>query len=162
LFLNLIKNANWNLDLPIVVQGIKLTDALLGLNSAAAPVVQPTDEKGDDSVASKINLSNLPPKIEPPPTNLAQPVQVPPVPLYIKIGAAFTFLTGLGINAGTLIQQKLSELTPLQVLYCVAALGLCYLAVEFIRRERKAKAQLTNKLVDAAADPSQNTVELQK
>jgi hypothetical protein len=82
--------------------------------------------------------------------------------LYVKIGAAFTFLTGLGINAGTLIQQKLSELTPLQVLYCVLALGLCYLAVEFLRRERKAATQLTNKLVDAAADPTQNTVELQK
>lgn len=160
LFLNLIKSANWNLDLPIVVQGIKLTDATLGLNSTAAPVVQPTTE-GDVSVADP-TPTLVTPEIGQPSTNTTQIVQVPPVPLYIKVGAVFTFLTGLGINAGTLIQQKLTELTPIQMLYCILALGLCYLAVEFFRRERKAKAQLTNRLVDAAADPTQNTVELQK
>lgn len=160
LFLNLIKSANWNLDLPIVVQGIRLTNATLGLNSTAAPVVQPTST-GDVSVADP-NPTLVTPEIGQPSTNTTQIVQVPPVPLYIKVGAVFTFLTGLGINAGTLIQQKLSELTPIQMLYCILALGLCYLAVEFFRRERKARAQLTNRLVDAAADPSQNTVELKK
>jgi chitosanase len=50
LFLNLIKNANWNLDLPIRVQGELLTDATFSTDSTAAPVVQPTTE-GDVSVA---------------------------------------------------------------------------------------------------------------
>jgi hypothetical protein len=161
LFLNLIRADNWQMDLPITVQGVRLTDAMINVsNSATAPAVKPTLE-GTVSGAIQPNLSDTP-KIGPPPTTPSQIVQVPPTPLYIKIGALFTFLTGLGINAGTLIQQKLTELTPLQVFYCVAALGLCYFAVEFIRRERKAKTQLTNKLVDAASDPTQNTVELQK
>jgi hypothetical protein len=165
LFLNQIKSGNWNLALPIVVQGVRLTDAMINVsNSAAVPVVQPT-AKGTVSGAIKTANPNPPepmPEIGQPSTTNIQTVVPPTVPLYIKIAALFTFLTGLGINAGTLIQQKLSELTPLQMLYCFAALGLCYLAIEFIRRERKAKAQLTNKLVDAAADPASNTVELKK
>jgi chitosanase len=160
LFLNLIKNANWNLDLPIIVQGIKLTDATLGLNSTAVPVVQPTST-GDVSVAIP-DKPLVTPKIEQPSTNSPQTVVQQQVPLYVKIGAVFTFLTGLGINAGSLIQQKLTELTPPQLLYCVLALGLCYFAVWWLRHERKAATQLTNKLVDAAADPTQNTVEIQK
>jgi hypothetical protein len=66
LFLNLIKNANWNLDLPIRVQGELLTDATFSTDSTAAPVVQPTTT-GDVPVAiPNTNLS--PPEIGPPST----------------------------------------------------------------------------------------------
>ena len=135
------------------------------LTSAAAPSMpeQITPiEQGDAASPTKpaSDQASSSGAIPQPPS--IQTVTAPPVPLYVKIGAVFTFLTGLGVNAGTLIQQKLSELKPLQVFYCIAALGLCYFAVEFLRRERKAKAQLTNKLVDSAADPLSNTVEVKK
>lgn len=132
------------------------------LNSAAAPVVKPASE---GTVSGAIpNDPLVPPEIEPPPTNSPQTVVVTPptVPLYMKVAAVFTFLTGLGFNAATLIQQKLTELTPKQLLYCLAALGLCYFAVELIRRERKAKTQQTNLLIEKAADMGSNTVELKK
>jgi chitosanase len=67
LFLNQVHAANWNLVLPITVQGVKLTDAMLGQNSATAPAVEPTLE-GTDSGAIPTNLSD-PPEIGPPPTN---------------------------------------------------------------------------------------------
>jgi putative chitinase len=134
------------------------------LNSAAAPAVQPTENLPSSKTADAPDKSSFSEsaKIEPPPNNLPQTVTVPPVPLYVKVVAIFTGLAGIGINAGTLVQEKLSQLTPLQLLYCIAALGLVYLAVEFIRRERKAKTQMTNLLIEKAADPASNTVELKK
>lgn len=68
LFLNLIHANNWNLDLPIVVQSVKLTDATFGVNSATAPAVEPTTPTGDVSVADP-KSSQVPPEIVPPPTN---------------------------------------------------------------------------------------------
>jgi hypothetical protein len=50
LFLNLIERGNWQITLPLRVQGVTLTDAMFSSNSAAAPVVQPTG-RSDDSVA---------------------------------------------------------------------------------------------------------------
>jgi hypothetical protein len=67
-FMNQIHAGNWQLALPVTVQGVKLTDALLGTDSAAAPVVEPTST-GNVSVARPNPMpSENPSGIEPPPT----------------------------------------------------------------------------------------------
>lgn len=97
----------------------------------------------------------------PPPVATA-PVEVPRErpSLFVSIGAIFTFLTGVGINAGQLIQQKLEAITPLQFVYAVGGLLLIVLAVHWYRKSAKA-AQVRNlALIKTAADPEQNTVTL--
>jgi hypothetical protein len=67
-FMNQIHAGNWQLALPMTVQGVKLTDALLGTNSAAAPVVEPAST-GNVSVAnSNLMSSESPSEVEPSPT----------------------------------------------------------------------------------------------
>lgn len=160
-FLNQIKNENWQLDLPLTVQGVKLSSAMFASSSATAPVEKPATTT-DPSAPARPDpvIPDTSAQIGPPPTNLIVKKQT--VPLHVTILAVFTFLTGLGFNAGQLIQQKLSELTPKQFLYCILALGLCYLAIWWLRGEHKAATETTNLLIEKAADPSVNTVELKK
>lgn len=80
--------------------------------------------------------------------------------LFVVIGSIFTFLTGVGINAGQLIQQRLTEATPLQFLIAIGGIGLIVLAIWWYRKSAKA-AQVRNlALIEKAADPTQNTVTL--
>lgn len=80
--------------------------------------------------------------------------------LFVIIGSIFTFLTGVGINAGQLIQQRLTEATPLQFLIAIGGIGLIVLAIWWYRKSAKA-AQVRNlALIEKAADPTQNTVNL--
>lgn len=80
--------------------------------------------------------------------------------LFVVIGSIFTFLTGVGINAGQLIQQRLTEATPLQFLIAIGGIGLIVLAIWWYRKSAKA-AQVRNlALIEKAADPTQNTVNL--
>jgi hypothetical protein len=160
-FLNQIRAGNWNLDLPISVQGVTLTDKVL-FSSTAAPVVEPATNAASAAVSDPPNNPPNPVEIGPSPTNTPQTIVQQKVPLHVTILAVFTFLPGIGINAGQLIQQKLSELTPKQFMYCVLALGLSYLAIWWLRHEHKAATQQTNLLIEKAADPASNTVELKK
>ena len=78
--------------------------------------------------------------------------------MFVVIGSIFTFLTGVGINAGQLIQQRLTEATPSQFLIAVGGIGLIVLAIYWYRKSAKA-AQVRNlALIKTAADPMQNTV----
>ena len=61
-----------------------------------------------------------------------------------------------------MIQNKLEQMTPLQVVYLIAALGLVVLAVWWYRKSAKGAQARTMQLVEKAADPSQATVKLVK
>lgn len=78
--------------------------------------------------------------------------------MFVVIGSIFTFLTGVGINAGQLIQQKLSEITPLQFLISIAGIGLIVVAVYWYRKSAKAAQVRNMALIKTAADPTTNTV----
>jgi hypothetical protein len=80
--------------------------------------------------------------------------------LFVQIGAAVTFLTATGLQIGTLVQQKLSELTPVQMLYLIAGLGVMFAAVWWYRKADKGAQNRTLALVDAAKDPCANTVKI--
>lgn len=80
--------------------------------------------------------------------------------LFVKISAAFTAVAGLGLNAGALIQNKLEQMTPQQIGYLIAALGLVALAVWWYRKAAAGAQNRTMQLVEKAADPAQNTVKL--
>lgn len=97
---------------------------------------------------------------ETPPQPEPQPVEVTreKPSMFVVIGSIFTFLTGVGINAGQLIQQRLTEATPLQFLIAIGGIGLIVLAVYWYRKSAKA-AQVRNlALIKTAADPAQHTV----
>lgn len=79
---------------------------------------------------------------------------------FVKIAAPFTALSGLGINAGSLIQSKIEELTPQQIGYMVAALGLVALGIWWWHKSAKAAQVRTMQLVEKAADRDAATVVL--
>lgn len=82
--------------------------------------------------------------------------------LYTKVLAAIAVLTGMGINVGTVIETKLSEITLNQVLFAGMGIALIVLAV-FYYRKRQESADLKDKmLIEKAADPQQNTVEMKR
>jgi len=78
----------------------------------------------------------------------------------VKIAAPFTALAGLGINAGSFIQTKLEQMTPQQVGYMIAALGLVALAIYWWQKSAKAAQVRTMQLVEKAADKDATTVVL--
>lgn len=58
----------------------------------------------------------------------------PKVSLFTKIGAAATGITGLGINLGTMIETKINQLTPAQVLYLCLSLLIVLGAIWWYRQ----------------------------
>ncbi len=82
--------------------------------------------------------------------------------VFVKVGAAFTAVAGIGINLGALVQSKLEAMTPVQILYLIAALGLVAGAIWWYRKAAKGAQARTMQLVDKASDPTQNTVKLVK
>jgi hypothetical protein len=127
------------------------------LNSAVAPSAN--SALGPQSTA---NEQGGPASPQPP--NILPPVEVKQQSpsAWVKIGAGLTFLTGSGLQVGALVQEKVSALTPTQILYLIAALGLCALAVWWYRKEAKGAQNRTLALIDKAADPCSHTVELTK
>jgi hypothetical protein len=64
-----IANNNWDLDLPLNVHGVQLTEKMF-IDSAAAPAEEPTNNSADNSlVPTDKPLSGNMPEIELPPTN---------------------------------------------------------------------------------------------
>lgn len=78
--------------------------------------------------------------------------------LFAKLGAGITALTGIGINAGSLIQSKLENMTIQQIIYLSLALGLVVLAIYWYTKAAKAAQNRTMQLVEKAADPASTTV----
>ena len=75
------------------------------------------------------------PVVEP----IAPPAEVPSAPepkvsLFTKIGTAVTGITALGINIGTVIETKLNQMTPAQVLYLCLTLSLVGGAIWWYRQ----------------------------
>jgi hypothetical protein len=163
LFINQIKLGNWNLDLPIRVQGVLLTDALLGINSAAAPVVKPTSE---GTVSGAIpNDPLVPPEIEPPPTTSTPSVVVETedkTPFLQKkwkqLSAAFTALGGTtGVTDAAAKSQALGLSAGFwEKVFYVVAIGIgVWLAYEIGHHfwDKYQKRKRTNLLVSVNSTP---------
>ena len=119
---------------------------------------QPTAPSGT-TLENPLGLSSTPSAA---PLNQPVEVQKESPSWMVKIAAPFTALAGLGINAGSLVQTKLEQMTTQQIVYMLAALGLVALAVWWWTKAAKAAQMRTMELVKNAADPTTNTVVLKK
>lgn len=94
----------------------------------------------------------------------SEPVTVKNVAMGIwsKVVAGIAGLTALGINAGTVIQTKLSEITLNQVF--IAALGVVLLIVViwYVKKRQESADLKTHLLIEAAAAKDKNAVILTK
>jgi hypothetical protein len=167
LFLNLIAATNWDLDLPIVVQGVKLTDATLGINSTVAPVVEPTST-GDVSVATQAKTNLSPPNIGPPSTTLTDTVQVQKQKPSLK-----TLLMALGTSVygaimfaqtyfGSIYNKAVDAIDAKIIAWGLLEVAIIALGIWLWDYSHRKADDRTAQLVEKAADPTQNTVELQK
>jgi hypothetical protein len=137
------------------------------LVSAAAAPTSGIKSDTSDSAGSTAEASPTPGGQTGPDAAATQPpitveVKKEDTSLFVKVSAAFTAVAGLGLNAGALIQNKLEQMTPLQVGYLIAALGLVGLAVWWYTRAARGAQNRTMQLVEKAADPDQFTVKLVK
>jgi lysozyme len=119
---------------------------------------------------SDTQADNNPPDTDPtgtdtlPPITPSEPVvvQKEKPSVWAKIIAIFTTVSAIGINLGTLIQQKLQELTPIQIGYLIAVLALAAIGIWIYQKAARGAQMRTMQLVEKAADPKQYTVELKK
>jgi hypothetical protein len=180
-FLQQIKAGNWGLELPIVVNGLKLTDRMFP-DSAAAPAAKPTNDSADDPlVPTDKPLSENPPKIEPSPTNSSLTVketltenaasmeatQTTFTPETVKqyipqITTARNWLTTLGIGgAGSTLYAIINGLPIwavflLGVLTAVLFVGLAWLLITW----KKEIFALVRHVVSINADPQLHNIAL--
>jgi hypothetical protein len=82
--------------------------------------------------------------------------------LAAKVIAFFTMLTGIGINAGTIVETKLSEMTLNHVAIIALGVAVMVLAVFYYRHRQEAADHKDKMLIEKAADPQQNTVEMHR
>lgn len=82
--------------------------------------------------------------------------------LWTKFLALLAAITGMGINAGTIIETRLSELTLNQVLFTAMGITLIVLAVFYYRKRQEAADHKDKMLIEKAADPQLNTVEMKR
>lgn len=77
-------------------------------------------------------------KVDTPPVVATEPAtettSEPKVSIFTKIGAAVTGITGLGINLGTMIETKINQLTPAQILYLSLSLLIVLGAIWWYRQ----------------------------
>jgi hypothetical protein len=173
LFLNQIKSGNWNLALPIVVQGVRLTDAMINVsNSAAVPVVKPTPE-GTVSGAIKTANPNPPepmPEIGQPPTNLttAETQQVqkqkPSVTtLLVSLGTAiYGAIMFAQTYFGSIYNKAVDAIDGKIIAWGLLEIAIIALGIWLWNYSHRSADASTAQLVEKAADPASNTVELKK
>ncbi len=131
------------------------------------PTVTETTSETPDTPVTAVTVTGDSPTVNVPQTN-PQPQDDPitlksvTTSIWTKVIAGFTALTGLGINLGTAIQTKLESITLPQALIIVAATALTIFAIYYFKLRQEAADHQTNKLIDAAASTTLNTVELQK
>lgn len=82
--------------------------------------------------------------------------------LWTKFLALLAAITGMGINAGTIIETRLSEITLNQVLFAAMGITLIVLAVFYYRKRQEAADHKDKMLIEKAADPQLNTVEMKR
>jgi hypothetical protein len=137
--------------------------SFLAQDSAASSDSKTSDQgvNSDQSANSSdtpANQDTLPPITSPEPVV----VQKEKPSIWAKIIAIFTTVSAIGINLGTLIQQKLQELTPIQIGYLIAVLALAALAIWIYQKAAKGAQVRTLALIEKASDPTKHTVELKK
>ena len=140
--------------------------------SAAAPPVQPPTLPDAKELTSEPTLPANPPpinvenienvKLDNAPAPQTVTVIKEHTPLHVKLVAALTALTGLGINLGTVIQGKLEAVTPKQFLYVIVGVALVGLAYLVYNKSAQRAHEKTVVKMNAAADTSSNNVELTK
>lgn len=138
-------------------------DFILAAASSDSSVVPPADDQTDTqtgSVSPGVNPLESPPTTE----TSSEPITLKSVgtSLWTKFLAFIAMLTGLGINTGTVIETKLSEITLNQVLFAAMGIALMVLAVFYYRKRQEAADLKDHKLIEKAADPEQNTVEMKR
>ncbi len=94
----------------------------------------------------------------------AEPVTVKSIALSLetKVVAAFGALTALGINGGTLIENRLSDITLNQLILIGISVGLIIVVIWFIKVRKGANDAKDIALIQTAANKDQNTVVLEK
>lgn len=141
-------------------EDILLSSAVAAPETDSAIVTPEPAKSASDSSRSPVPQSEpVDPETTPPPT---VDVKKEDTSLFTKVGAAATAIAGIGINIGSLVQNKLEAMTPMQILYLVAALGLVAGAIWWYRKAAKGAQARTMQLVDKAADPTQSSVRLIK
>jgi hypothetical protein len=84
------------------------------------------------------------------------------VSIWTKIWVGITAVTGIGVNFWNIIETKINAMTPGQFGYVVGGLVLIAVALWLYDRAARRAHEKTLVKVEAAADPSKNTVELQQ
>lgn len=149
-----VRNGYWVKALSVLPDDFNLSSAADTPNSD--PSIPTATQNNTDTPIPSLSAT------DPSPTTTEVEVQKETPSLFARLGAGITALTGIGINAGSLIQTKLEALTPAQILYLALALGLVGVAVYWYMRAAKAAQIRTLHLIEKAADPTQNTVLLTK
>lgn len=94
----------------------------------------------------------------------SEPVTVKAVAmgLYTKLLAGIAALSALGVNAGTIIETKLSEITTNQLILLGFSAAVLIAVLWFWQKRKSGHDELTNALIGAAASKEHNTVVLEK
>jgi hypothetical protein len=151
---------------------------------SAAPMPVPQDDQGELSPALADPQAVQP---DPPPINVettsttveaggqkatetvttattSEPVTVKAVAVGIwsKVVAGLGAVTALGINAGTAIETKLSEISLNQVFIAALGIALLIVVIFYIKKRQEAADAKTALLIAAAADKDRHTIRLTK
>lgn len=106
----------------------------------ARRIINGTDRAKDIATAAQKFKEILSKSIEEEPQPVIVPVEsqeeakAPSVSLFTKVGTAVTGITGLGINLGTIVETKINQLTPAQILYLCLSLAVVIGAIWWYRK----------------------------
>lgn len=103
-----------------------------------------------------------PPTESTPPPVAAIEVKAERASVWSKVAAGFAAITGLGINLGTAIENKLNAITPEQLMYVLGGLALIGVGLWIYDRAQRRAHEKTLAKIATAADPTQTTVELKR
>lgn len=84
------------------------------------------------------------------------------VGIWSKVVAGLGAVTALGINAGTAIETKLSEISLNQVFIAALGIALLIVVIFYIKKRQEAADAKTALLIAAAADKDRHTIHLTK
>lgn len=138
-------------------------------NNLSSPTEAPPPPSDERSDPSETNAPPITTTLETPEgtttvTTTSEPVTVKAVAMGIwsKIVAGIAAITGLGINFGTVIETRLSEITLNQVIILALGTALVILAVFYVKKRQEAADMKTHALIAAASDKDRHTVVLVK
>lgn len=109
------------------------------------------------------NIENA--KIEAPkPASQGGPVTVKTerTSIWTKIALGIAAITGMGINVGNFVNNKLNEMSGQHLAYALGGVALIALALWLYDRAQSRAQEKTMAKIDTASDPQKNTVELDR